>query len=99
MPQGVTFTEVKRTFAATMNLMWKASTANSIPVPIGFRQWSATEDALRAQNGTWSVGGASTWSAGTYTAASANQNFNGYPTWNTQVVNGPCTSYNLGTTD
>jgi hypothetical protein len=99
LPSGQTLTELKRSFTAKMYLMWKSSTANSIPVPIGYRQWNYIGDGLRSSSGSWSLGSATNWSSGTFVAAAATQNFNGYPTWNTLDSNGPCTSYNIPTTD
>jgi hypothetical protein len=98
-PKGTTYTEISRSFGASMYAMWQSNTANSIPVPIGYVPWTTLMDGLRSAKGAWSVAPDSTASPGTFTAAAASQASSGYPTWTTKVANGACTSYNIGTTD
>jgi len=96
-PSGTTYTEFNRSFTAKMFSMWQSSTANSIPVPIGYHQWYTIQDGLRSSSGTWSLASDTNWSSGTFVAAAASQSAKGYPTWSTVSINGPCTSYNVAT--
>jgi len=100
MPSGVTYKEFQRSFTAKMYLMWQSSTSNSIPGPIGYRQWYTIEDGLRSSGGTWSLASDTNWSSGTFVAAAASQRAKGYGTWSSKFTNnGTCTAYNVDTTD
>jgi hypothetical protein len=54
-----TVNSVSRTFTANMFLMWRSSTANSIPVPLGYQQWGFSGTATCNAN----CGTASNWTA------------------------------------
>lgn len=92
---NVTDIEIKRTFAAKMYLMWTSSTANSVPVPVGYIQWQNASAALHnnnTSNSGWSLGSSNSWSANPFQASLASQNFHGYPTWSSYTVNGVCSN-------
>ena len=88
-----TYTTLTRTFNANMFLLWQSSTANSIPVPLGYQTWAFTGTATCST----SCGTASNWKAtttgtpgpvGSFTASTASQTKvgndtlrYGYPTW------------------
>jgi hypothetical protein len=88
-----TATSVTRTFSANMFLMWQSTTANSIPVPLGYQTWGFSGTATCSSN----CGTASNWTAttngtpgpvGSFTPSSASQTqvvnttlVDGYPTW------------------
>jgi hypothetical protein len=79
-------TSVERLFKATMYLMWKSNTSNSIPVPIAKLQWTFDGTATCSS----SCGSSSNWTAttttvppatATFTASSASQSKHDFPTW------------------
>ena len=87
-----TYRTLTRDFQATMFLMWKSSTSNSILVPLGYQTWGFSATA----SCTTSCGSASNWTAttqsaglvGGFTVSSASQSSvgqntlqYGYPTW------------------
>jgi hypothetical protein len=99
MPSGTTYTEFKRSFTAKMYLMWQSKTVSSIPVPIGYVQWSTIEDGLRSSGGSWSLASDTSWNSGTFVASTASQTADGYPNWGHVTTNGACTSYSIETTE
>jgi len=88
-----TATSVTRTFSANMFLMWTSSTANAIPVPLGYQTWGFSGTATCST----SCGTAVNWNAttngppgpvGGFVPSSASQIqvgnntlVDGYPTW------------------
>ena len=83
-----TYRTQTRSFNATMYLMWKSSSANSIPVPLGSQTWAFST----AANCAASCGSASNWTVttngtpgpiGGFVPSNAQQSFSGYPTWST----------------
>ena len=88
-----TATSVTRSFTANMFLMWQSSSANSIPVPLGYQTWGFSGTASCSA----ACGAASSWTVttngtpgpiGSFTPSSASQTqvlnntlVDGYPTW------------------
>lgn len=49
-----TYTTERRSFVATMYLMWQSSTSSSIPVPLGYVDWQFSGSSSEPQlNSTW----------------------------------------------
>jgi len=88
-----TDTTVTLSFSANMFVMWQSSTANSIPVPLGYQTWGFSGTA----NCSSSCGSPSNWTATTngtpgpvgnfvpsapsQTSVGNNTLVDGYPTW------------------
>ena len=82
---------VQRSFNATMFLMWQSSTANSIPVPVGYQTWSFSGTAQETSpgNGNWQATTNGTpGPVGAFVPSNALQDTDGYttlqfgyPTW------------------
>jgi hypothetical protein len=81
---------ISRSFNAAMYLMWKSSTANSIPVPLGYQVWGFSGSA----NCSASCGSAANWipttsgtpgPVGTFVQSTAQQSSFGYPKWTVQT--------------
>jgi hypothetical protein len=82
-------TEVKANMTATMYLLWTSSVSGSIPVPLGYVDWSWFGDAVRDESTkTWSIkpDSGSQGNAGSYQSNST------YPSWDNVLHNGanPC---------
>ncbi len=84
------FSKIRRTFKATMYLLWTSSIPNSIPVPISSQSWQFTQAI--STNASYPSGQSWTqpvWNLiGTdgdpvdYVATAPSQSPYGYPTWN-----------------
>jgi hypothetical protein len=83
--------KVRRSFAATMYLMWTSSSdPKSIPVPIGYQKWTLQETtknpgAPTSQGWTKPVSN-SHGADGDFVPASPGQSAYGYPTWNRKAT-------------
>jgi hypothetical protein len=78
-PLPSTYVTVNRVFNATMYLMWQSSTANSIPVTIGYQSWQFNGTGTQS-GGKWTPSGSGA-PIGSFTTASASQANKGYPSW------------------
>ena len=97
LPLGSAPTTTTRYFVANMFLMWQATGANTIMVPLGNQSWgfngSATCASSCASNTSWAPSTTSAGPMGSFTPSSASQTgvrnnilVDGIPTW-TSVTN------------
>jgi hypothetical protein len=76
-----TYTDLIRTFSATMYLMWNSGLPNSIPIPLGSMQWGFSGDAYRdSTDSIWNLRNQSS-AAQLFTPGIT------YPTWSTHASN------------
>jgi hypothetical protein len=77
---GTSYVMSTRGFTATMYPLWKSSTANSIPAPLGGQNWKVN-DAVTFSNGKWQKPTGSGGTSGNFFQPNPAPPSYGYPTW------------------
>jgi len=84
-----TYTTQSRTENFTMYLMYQSSTANSIPVPVGYQKWgfagSASCSTSCGSAANWKATTTSSGTQGAFVVSAGSQANDGYPLWTSLV--------------
>ena len=89
IPLPGTYTTASHTFNATMYLLWKSNTSNSITVPLGYQAWQFSGSTTQS-GGRWGTPTGGGDPVGGFVSSSGSQANKGYPTWSNKATQNPC---------